>query len=130
MSLKPIKLYGVFGPNAFKVIVILEELGLAWENQGVTIADVKKPDYLAVNPNGRLPAIHDPNTDLTLRKPGGLPCGRRDESAPFRTECSILQYGNGTSNTEHVGHAFDHMARTFDSTFYCHLVDNNLILSV
>ncbi|KAI0147070.1 glutathione S-transferase [Xylariaceae sp. FL1272] len=72
MTLNPITLYGVFGPNAFKVIVILEELGLAWENSGVTIRDVKKPDYLAVNPNGRLPAIYDPNTGLTLWESGAI----------------------------------------------------------
>ncbi|KAI8627246.1 glutathione S-transferase [Xylariaceae sp. FL1651] len=72
MSLKPIKIYGTFGPNASKVIMILQELGLAWEDTGVTIADVKKPHYLAVNPNGRLPSIYDPNTDLTLWESGAI----------------------------------------------------------
>ncbi|KAI0187293.1 glutathione S-transferase-like protein [Xylaria flabelliformis] len=66
MSLKPLKVYGVYGPNPSKVIVVIEELGLQWEDQGVGIGDVKKPHFVAVNPNGRLPAIYDPNTDLTL----------------------------------------------------------------
>ncbi|KAI1329192.1 glutathione S-transferase [Xylariaceae sp. FL0255] len=66
MSLKPLKLYGVYGPNPSKVLDIIEELGLQYEDAGVGIGDAKKPHFVAVNPNGRLPAIYDPNTDLTL----------------------------------------------------------------
>ncbi|GAP92818.2 putative glutathione S-transferase [Rosellinia necatrix] len=71
-SLKPIKAYGKGGPNPPKVIMILEELGLPYEIEDVQFADVKKPEYLAVNPNGRLPAIYDPNTDLTLWESGAI----------------------------------------------------------
>ncbi|KAI1265488.1 glutathione S-transferase [Xylariaceae sp. FL1019] len=66
MTLKPLKCYGVYGPNPSKVIVIIEELGLEWEDAGINISEVKEPYFVAVNPNGRLPAIYDPNTDLTL----------------------------------------------------------------
>lgn len=71
-SLKPIKTYGKLGPNPPKVIMILEALGLPYEIEAVAITDIKKPEYLAVNPNGRLPAIYDPNTDLTLWESGAI----------------------------------------------------------
>ncbi|KAI0454250.1 glutathione S-transferase [Xylaria acuta] len=71
-TLKPIKAYGKAGPNPPKVIMVLEELGLPYEVAAVQYADVKKPEYTAVNPNGRLPAIHDPNTGLTLWESGAI----------------------------------------------------------
>jgi glutathione S-transferase len=71
-TLKPIKAYGKAGPNPPKVLMILEELNLAHEIEDVPFSDVKKPEYLAINPNGRLPAIHDPNTNLTLWESGAI----------------------------------------------------------
>jgi len=46
--------------------MILEELGLPHTMTIVEFDDAKKPEYLAVNPNGRLPSIRDPNTGITL----------------------------------------------------------------
>ncbi|KAH0592337.1 hypothetical protein MHUMG1_09950 [Metarhizium humberi] len=71
-SIKPIKVWGKGGPNPPKVAIVLEELGLPYEAVVVPLADVKKPEYLAVNPNGRLPAIHDPNTNITLWESGAI----------------------------------------------------------
>lgn len=70
--MKPIKVYGQGGPNPPKVGFILEELALPYETVHVAMGDVKNPDYIAVNPNGRLPAIHDPNTDITLWETGAI----------------------------------------------------------
>lgn len=68
-DLKPIKVWGRGGPNPPKVTMILEELGLPYEHMPIAFSDVKKPEYLAINPNGRLPAIHDPNyRDTTTTK--------------------------------------------------------------
>ncbi|KAI1299918.1 glutathione S-transferase [Xylaria venustula] len=71
-SLKPLKAYGIAGPNPPKVIIVLEELGLPYEAAPIAFADVKKPEFLAINPNGRMPAIYDPNTDLTLWESGAI----------------------------------------------------------
>lgn len=72
-QLKPIKLWGLGRTaNPLKVAVILEELNLPYEAVPVALADVKKPEYTAVNPNGRLPAIYDPNNDLTLWESGAI----------------------------------------------------------
>ncbi|KAL4946471.1 hypothetical protein BDV06DRAFT_218398 [Aspergillus oleicola] len=67
MSQQPIKIWGHWGgPNPWKVIMLLEELNLPFTHQLVEFSDVKKPEYLAVTPNGRLPTIHDPNTGVLL----------------------------------------------------------------
>lgn len=71
-QIKPIKVWGKGGPNPPKVAIILEELGLQHETVSVSLSDVKKSDYMAINPNGRLPAIHDPNTGITLWESGAI----------------------------------------------------------
>jgi len=52
--------------------MILEELGLPHEIIPVPFSDIKKPEYLALNPNGRLPTIQDPNTGITLWETGAI----------------------------------------------------------
>ena len=69
---KPVKVYGHAGPNPQKVHMILNELNIPKETEVVPFSDVKNPEYLAINPNGRLPAIYDPNTDLTLWESGAI----------------------------------------------------------
>ena len=71
-QLKPIKLYGVGGPNPPKVAMVLEELGLPYEPIIIPFTDVKGAEYTKINPNGRLPSIYDPNTDLTLWESGAI----------------------------------------------------------
>ncbi|OOF97624.1 hypothetical protein ASPCADRAFT_505920 [Aspergillus carbonarius ITEM 5010] len=71
--LQPIKVWGgSFGPNPFKISIILAELNLPVENIPIEFSEVKKPAYEAINPNGRLPAIEDPNTGLTLWESGAI----------------------------------------------------------
>ncbi|KAF2837143.1 glutathione S-transferase [Patellaria atrata CBS 101060] len=70
---KPITIYGKGGtPNPLKVLIMLEELGLPFETKEVQNEDLKKEPYESVNPNGRLPAIFDPNTDVTLFESGAI----------------------------------------------------------
>ena len=71
-NLLPIKVWGKGGPNPPRVAIMLEELNLPYEFQPITFSDVTNPAYLAINPNGRLPAIYDPNTDLTLWESGAI----------------------------------------------------------
>ncbi|KAK1774667.1 glutathione S-transferase [Copromyces sp. CBS 386.78] len=71
--LKPIKLYGHTGPNPPKVYMLLTELGLPFDLDMIQVSEAKRPDFVAnVNPNGRLPAIQDPNTGLTLWESGAI----------------------------------------------------------
>jgi hypothetical protein len=65
--MKPLTVFGHWGaPNPWKVRLILEELSLPYEWREVEFNDVKSEEFLAITPNGRLPAIQDPNTGITL----------------------------------------------------------------
>ncbi|GKZ25366.1 glutathione S-transferase, nitrogen catabolite repression regulator [Aspergillus brasiliensis] len=62
-NLKPITVWLTpSGPNPWKVIVILEELNIPYKINSFGFEDVKKPPFTNINPNGRVPAIQDPNT--------------------------------------------------------------------
>lgn len=51
------------GPNPFKVVIILEELQLPFTYDVTLFQDMKSPDFPIIhkNPNGRAPALEDPN---------------------------------------------------------------------
>ena len=56
-----LRIYGIARTRAFRALWIATELGLDYEHVPVEIgsAGARQPEYLAVNPNGRLPAIDD-----------------------------------------------------------------------
>ena len=56
-------------PNGFKALIGLEELGLAYRPRWVNITkgEQTKPEYLAINPNNKIPSIVDDDG------PGGSP---------------------------------------------------------
>ncbi|MBU4518980.1 MAG: glutathione S-transferase N-terminal domain-containing protein [Gammaproteobacteria bacterium] len=60
-----ITLYTAATPNGHKVSIALEELGLPWTLQVLDLAagEQKTPAFLAINPNGRIPAIVDHEAD-------------------------------------------------------------------
>lgn len=60
-----IELYTAPTPNGWKASVTLEELGLPYETKFVNIGngEQKEPNFLAINPNGRIPAIIDREAD-------------------------------------------------------------------
>jgi GSH-dependent disulfide-bond oxidoreductase len=76
-----LQLYSLPTPNGVKVSIMLEEIGLPYE---VHLVDFNKndqhtPEFLSLNPNGKIPAILDPNG------PGGEPL-------PLFESGAILQY--------------------------------------
>ena len=64
-----IQLYTWATPNGKKVSIMLEEVKLPYEVHPINIAkgDQLKPEYLAINPNNKIPAIID------IDGPGGKP---------------------------------------------------------
>jgi len=63
-----LQLYSLPTPNGVKVSILLEELGLAYEAHRIDFATnaQKDPEFLALNGNGKIPVIVDPDG------PGGL----------------------------------------------------------
>jgi GST-like protein len=66
---QPIELYYWPTPNGWKISIMLEECGLPYRVVSVNIGkgDQFKPDFLAISPNNKMPAIVDPDG------PGGAP---------------------------------------------------------
>ncbi|GLK85743.1 glutathione S-transferase family protein [Ancylobacter defluvii] len=62
LQTNPIKLYYWPTPNGWKISIMLEECGLPYEVIPVNIAkgDQFKPEFLAISPNNKIPAIIDP----------------------------------------------------------------------
>ena len=55
-----IKIYGVPRSRTMRPLWMLEELGVPYENVKVSfIEEVKKPDFLRLNPNGHIPVLQD-----------------------------------------------------------------------
>jgi len=56
-----IDLYTAATPNGWKASILLEELAVPYQVHAVSLSrgDQKQPDYLKINPNGRIPAIVD-----------------------------------------------------------------------
>jgi GST-like protein len=72
-----LQLYSFPTPNGVKVSIALEEIGLPYEAHAVDIGKNESwtPEFLSLNPNGKIPAIVDPNG------PGGKPLGLFESGA-------------------------------------------------
>ena len=76
-----LQLYSLPTPNGVKVSIMLEEIGLPYEAHRIDFAnkDQRTPEYLALNPNGKIPAIVDPD-------------GPNDAPLALYESCAILLY--------------------------------------
>ncbi|WP_420607631.1 glutathione S-transferase family protein [Novosphingopyxis sp.] len=76
-----LQLYSLPTPNGVKVAIMLEETGLPYEVHRIDFGEneQKSDAFLSLNPNGKIPAILDPDG------PGGTPLGLFESGA-------ILQY--------------------------------------
>lgn len=76
-----LQLYSLATPNGVKVSIMLEETGLPYEAHYVDFGknESHTPEFLSLNPNGKIPAIIDPDG------PGGKPL-------PLFESGAILQY--------------------------------------
>jgi GST-like protein len=72
-----LQLYSLPTPNGVKVSIMLEEIGLPYEAHRIDIGanETWTPEFLSLNPNGKIPAIIDPDG------PGGKPLGLFESGA-------------------------------------------------
>jgi GST-like protein len=72
-----LQLYSLNTPNGVKASIMLEEIGLPYEPHLIDITknETWTPDFLSLNPNGKIPAIIDPDG------PGGKPLGLFESGA-------------------------------------------------
>ena len=73
-----LQLYSLPTPNGVKVSIMLEEIGLPYEPHTIDIMknETWTPEFLSLNPNGKIPAILDPHgpegTPLALFESGAI----------------------------------------------------------
>lgn len=54
-----IKIYGPAASRASRALWIVHELGIPFEHVAIEMKDLKSPEYLAINPNGKVPTLVD-----------------------------------------------------------------------
>ena len=70
----PIRLYTWGTPNGQKASIMLEEVGLPYLVQPTDISKggTQTPAYLAMNPNGKIPVIEDPDAGRIVSESGAI----------------------------------------------------------
>lgn len=73
-----LQVYAFSTPNSVRVPIVLEELELAYDLKPINVrkGEQKAPSYLAINPNGKVPVLVDPDgpdgRPLTLTESGAI----------------------------------------------------------
>ena len=91
-------------PNGWKISIMLEECGLPWRLVPVNIGKGEQftPEFLAISPNNRMPAIVDPapaggGEPLAVFESGAILCYLADKTGRFlpaelRARYQVLQW--------------------------------------
>ena len=93
-----LQLYSLPTPNGVKVSIMLEECGLPYEAHLVSFErnDQMSPEFLALNPNNKIPAILDPNgpqgKPLALWESGAILIYLAAQSGRFMPKDLALRY--------------------------------------
>jgi GST-like protein len=94
-----IELYTWGTPNGRKVSIMLEECGLAYNTHKINIGtntEQFSPEYLKINPNGKIPAIVDPDgpdgKPLNLMESGAILVYLADKTGKFLPRSGSARY--------------------------------------
>lgn len=93
-----LQLYSLNTPNGVKVSIMLEETDLAYEAHFIDISDDETwtPEFLSLNPNGKIPAILDPQgpdgTPLGLWESGAILIYLADKTGQFLSADPAIRY--------------------------------------
>ena len=71
---KKIDLYAAPTPNGKKIPIAFEELGLEYELHRIDMSknEQKSPEFLKINPNGKIPAIVDHDVPVAIFESGAI----------------------------------------------------------
>ncbi len=85
-----IDLYTWSTPNGRKVSIMLKELGVEYEVKPIDIGKNEQftPQYLALSPNNKIPAIVDHDNGTTLMESGAIMLYLADKHGRFLPESS------------------------------------------
>ena len=66
--------YAANTPNGQKISIYLQEAGLPYRQVDIDLnkGEQKRPEYLAINPNGKIPALVDHGEDITVFESGAI----------------------------------------------------------
>ncbi|MEM8769759.1 MAG: glutathione S-transferase family protein [Pseudomonadota bacterium] len=83
-----IDLYSWPTPNARKVSIALEEFGASYQVHAVNIGEGEqhRPQFLELSPNGKIPAIVDRETGVSLMESGAILLYLADKHGAFQGE--------------------------------------------
>jgi GSH-dependent disulfide-bond oxidoreductase len=93
-----LQLYSTPTPNGVKVSIMLEETGLAYEPHFINIGENETwgPEFLSLNPNGKIPAILDPNgpdgKPLALFESGAILIYLAEKTGQFLPKDAAARY--------------------------------------
>ncbi|TCM16443.1 GST-like protein [Novosphingobium sp. PhB165] len=91
---KPIILHGVMSPNVVKVAIMLEELELPYVLKHVALFKGEQftPEFLALNPVGKVPVIEDPALGRPLAESGAILIWLAEQHGKFLPARSADRY--------------------------------------
>ncbi len=93
-----LQLYSTATPNGVKISIMLEETGLPYEPHFINIMENETwgPEYLSLNPSGKIPAILDPNgpdgKPFALFESGAILIYLADKSGKFLSNDPATRY--------------------------------------
>lgn len=93
-----LKVYGIKGSRAIRTLWLCRELNLPFEHVQVNFMDAatKTPDFLAINPSGKVPAIDDDGFGLAESMAISIYLAKKNNSAlmpkDLQGEARVLQW--------------------------------------
>lgn len=89
-----IELYYWPTPNGHKISIMLEECGLPYEVKRVDIGagDQFAPEFIAISPNNRMPAIVDRDTGTAVFESGAILIYLAEKSGQFLPRDTVARY--------------------------------------
>lgn len=87
-----IDLYTFTTPNGRKASIMLEEVGLSYNVHKIDITKDEQftPEYIAINPNSKIPAIIDQDTDITMFESGAILIYLAEKTYLLKQDSSLI----------------------------------------